>query len=95
MEDPSRPETSYTCAICFQDLEKTTPCSLQPCQHEFCKECVMKLRAQNYQLKCPLCRCIVESAKTVSLLQVFTVLLQNSAKLRCCYFTNTHTKTNT
>ena len=71
MEDPSRPETSYTCAICFQDLEKVTPCSLQPCQHEFCKECVMKLRAQNYQLKCPLCRCIVESAKTVSLMEDF------------------------
>ena len=54
-----------SCAICFQEPEKLNICSLEPCHHEFCKDCVLKLRAQKCRLKCPLCRCNVESAKTV------------------------------
>ena len=60
-----------SCAICFQEPEKLNICSLEPCHHEFCKDCVLKLRAQKCRLKCPLCRCNVESAKTVRYLLLF------------------------
>ena len=54
------------CIICFEELKTSNKYCLEPCQHEFCKDCVIKLKANKHKLRCPLCRSLVEDAKTVS-----------------------------
>jgi len=50
------------CSICYQELSKANNCVVHPCQHEFCKECIYKLKASNkFKFKCPLCRANIVS----------------------------------
>ena len=56
------------CSICYQELSKANNCVVHPCQHEFCKECIYKLKASNkFKFKCPLCRANIVSVFNVSM----------------------------
>ena len=49
------------CSICYVELSKENYCHLNPCHHEFCKECILKLKATKCPFKCPLCRTSIKS----------------------------------
>ena len=54
------------CPICYIELSKENYCHLNPCHHEFCKECILKLKASKCPFKCPLCRASIKSVINVS-----------------------------
>ena len=54
-------ESKPTCPVCLEPGQNL--CHLQPCQHEFCQNCVASLTEQNPEFLCPLCRTPVKNTK--------------------------------
>ena len=54
-------ESKPTCPVCLEPGQNL--CHLQPCQHEFCQNCVASLTEQNPKFLCPLCRTPVKNTK--------------------------------
>ena len=67
------------CSICYQELSKVNNCVVHPCQHEFCKECIYKLKASNkFKFKCPLCRANIVSVFNVSMYEAYKLFVFNT-----------------
>ena len=69
------------CSICYQEISKDNKCVVHPCQHEFCKECIFKLKASNkFKFKCPLCRANIVSVYNVSIFTIAFFRILNSVR---------------
>ena len=53
------------CTICFEELGKHRKiASIDSCQHQFCRKCILKWSESNKACTCPLCRKTFTSVKT-------------------------------
>lgn len=46
------------CSVCFERLD--TSSRVLPCQHTFCKKCLVEIVHRHKKLRCPECRVLVE-----------------------------------
>lgn len=48
------------CPVCLERLDATA--KVLPCQHTFCRRCLLGILGSRGELRCPECRTLVESA---------------------------------
>lgn len=46
------------CSVCLERLDHTS--KVLPCQHTFCKRCLIEIQSSRKELRCPECRILVE-----------------------------------
>lgn len=46
------------CSVCLERLDHTS--KVLPCQHTFCKRCLVEIQSMRKELRCPECRVLVE-----------------------------------
>ncbi|ELP92437.1 ariadne RING finger, putative [Entamoeba invadens IP1] len=72
-KDIEREKTTFSCEICYEDVEESEAFTFTPCQHKYCKSCVLSLckeRVNSLQeIFCPheKCHCPLEGDKLYTL----------------------------
>ena len=46
------------CSVCLERLDHTS--KVLPCQHTFCRRCLIEIQSARKELRCPECRVLVE-----------------------------------
>ncbi|XP_068146785.1 E3 ubiquitin-protein ligase SH3RF3 [Drosophila tropicalis] len=70
------------CSVCFERLDCTS--RVLPCQHTFCRKCLLDIVASQNKLRCPECRILVsvridELPPNVLLMRILEGMKQNAA----------------
>ncbi|XP_037714731.1 E3 ubiquitin-protein ligase SH3RF1 [Drosophila subpulchrella] len=70
------------CSVCLERLDTTS--KVLPCQHTFCRKCLLDIVASQHKLRCPECRILVscnidELPPNVLLMRILEGMKQNAA----------------
>ncbi|KAL7738526.1 hypothetical protein ACLKA6_006831 [Drosophila palustris] len=71
------------CSVCLERLDTTS--KVLPCQHTFCRKCLLDIVASQHKLRCPECRVLVncridELPPNVLLMRILEGMKQNAGK---------------